>query len=250
MRSLKRISALTRRNLKEIIRDPLSLIFMLALPLLMLILFYLIFHKLTPQFEMKYLAPGIVIFGQTFLALFAGILISLDRSSSFLTRLYVSPAKSYEFIAAYFFALIPLGLLQSCLFFLTAVIIDFSFFSAYIFLGILSSLITSLLFISFGILFGTLCNEKSVGGITSIIIVGQSVLSGMWFPLEGLDDGFISFMNALPFRNGTVFMQNVSTGNFSEPMKGVFLPLIILFTYIIVVFAVSVFVFHIKKTKK
>ena len=91
--SVSRIYALSKRNAKEIVRDPLSLIFMIGLPLFMEVLFYLLFHKQTDQFEMKYLAPGIVVFSQAFLALFTGQLIALDRSTSFLTRLYVSRAK-------------------------------------------------------------------------------------------------------------------------------------------------------------
>ena len=73
--SISRIAVLTGRNLKEIIRDPLSLVFAIALPLVMEILFYFIFHSLTTQFEMKYLAPGIVVFAESFLTLFTGILI-------------------------------------------------------------------------------------------------------------------------------------------------------------------------------
>ena len=84
-KSIKRILTLTNRNIKEILRDPLSLIFTLALPLFMEILFYLIFHNLTEQFEMKYLAPGIVVFSQAFLSLFTGLLIAIDRKSSFLS---------------------------------------------------------------------------------------------------------------------------------------------------------------------
>ena len=77
--SVSRIITLTKRNIKEILRDPLSLIFTIALPLFMEILFYFIFHELTAQFEMKYLAPGIVVFSESFLTLFTGLLISLDR---------------------------------------------------------------------------------------------------------------------------------------------------------------------------
>ena len=118
MESINRIFTLTKRNIKEIIRDPLSLVFMLALPLFMEILFYFLFHELTAQFEMKYLAPGIVVFSQSFLALFTGLLISMDRNTSFLTRLYVSKAKSHEFILSYALAIIPLSLMQSILFFI------------------------------------------------------------------------------------------------------------------------------------
>ena len=43
--SLSRIFILTKRNLKETLRDPLSLIFTIGLPLFLEIVFYLIFHK-------------------------------------------------------------------------------------------------------------------------------------------------------------------------------------------------------------
>ena len=110
--SVSRIITLTKRNLKEILRDPISLVFIIGLPLVMEVLFYLIFHKYTSQFEMKYLAPGIVVFSQAFLTLFVGLLISLDRTTSFLTRLYVSKTKSYEFIISYAISLIPIVLVQ------------------------------------------------------------------------------------------------------------------------------------------
>ena len=73
MKSIKRILILTKRNLKEILRDPLSLVFMLGLPLVMEVLFYFLFHNMTNQFEMKYLAPGIVVFSNAFLTLFTGL---------------------------------------------------------------------------------------------------------------------------------------------------------------------------------
>ena len=65
-KSLSRTIILTKRNFKEILRDPLSLVFTLGMPLFMEILFYFIFHNLTSQFEMKYLAPGIVVFAESF----------------------------------------------------------------------------------------------------------------------------------------------------------------------------------------
>ena len=75
--SIRRVGTLTARNFKEIVRDPLSLCFLIGLPLLMEILFYFLFHKMTAQFEMINLAPGIVVFSQAFLVLFTGLLIAL-----------------------------------------------------------------------------------------------------------------------------------------------------------------------------
>ena len=241
--SLSRIFTLTRRNIKEIIRDPLSLIFMIALPLFMEILLYYLFHGLTNQFDMKYLAPGIVVFSQSFLSLFTGTLIALDRASSFLTRLYVSKAKPFEFITGYMLAMLPITIVQSILFFAVGGIIDSSIFCVGMIWAILLSLVTSLLFISFGVLFGSLCNEKSIGGIASIVISCQSVLSGMWFPVEGLSGGFMTLMNILPFRNASLAVQYALTGD-----GGVLVPTLIVLGYTAVIFAASVFAFG-KKMK-
>lgn len=247
--SLSRIIILTKRNFKEILRDPLSLIFTLGMPLFLEILFYLIFHNLTSQFEMQYLAPGIVVFAQSFIALFVGLLIAMDRTTSFLTRLYVSKAKPYEFIFSYALAIIPIVFVQSILFFVVGGIIDPSIFGVGMIYAILLSLVTSLFFIAIGILLGTLCNEKSIGGVSSIVIAGQSVLSGMWFPIEGLSNGIISIMNVLPFRNATILIQNVMNG-VNDSFKDFFLPLIIVLSYTIASFIISIILFKKKMVSK
>lgn len=247
--SLSRILILTKRNLKEILRDPLSLVFTIVFPLFMEVLFYLIFHNMTAQFEMKYLAPGIVVFSQSFLCLFTGLLISTDRNTSFLTRLYVSKAKSYEFISSYALSIIPIAVVQSILFFLVGGIIDPSIFSISMIYAILLSVITSLFFIAVGILFGSVCNEKSIGGVASIVIAGQSVLSGMWFPVEGLSEGFIFFMKVLPFKNATMIIQNTLNG-INNVFNDFVLPLIIVLAYAIVVLIFAIIIFKNKMKSK
>ncbi len=246
-RSFSRIMTLAGRNEKEILRDPLSLIFMLALPLFMEIVFYAVFHKLTPQFEMKYLAPGIVVFSEAFLSLFAGLLIALDRASAFLTRLFVSGTRSYEFIFSYALSLVPIALGQTVVFYLVGGIIDRSIFGVGMIWGILLSVVTSLLFIGLGIFFGSVCNEKSVGGVSSIVIMCQSVLSGMWFPVEGLSGGMITFMKCLPFKNATDLMQNALNG-VTDPATDIIKPLFIVFAYTVVAFIAAIICFK-KKMK-
>ena len=240
--SLSRIIILTKRDFKEILRDPLSLIFTIGMPLLLEILFYFIFHGLTSQFEMRYLAPGIVVFAQSFISLFVGLLIAIDRSTSFLTRLYVSKARSYEFIFSYALSMIPVIFVQSLLFFLVGGLIDPSIFSFNMVFAMLISLVTSLLFIALGILLGSLCNEKAIGGISSIVIAGQSVLSGMWFPTEGLNEGMITFMNVLPFRNATQLVQNTMNG-INDVYKDFLIPLSIVLAYAIASFVLAIVAF-------
>ena len=115
--------------------------------------------------------------------------------------------------------------------------------------AILLSLVTSLFFIGVGLLLGSICTEKSIGGVSSIIIAGQSVLSGMWFPTDGLDKGMITFMNILPFRNATCLIQNTLNG-INDSFKDFILPLIIVVAYTIVVFVAAIIVFKNKMKSK
>ncbi len=247
--SLSRIWVLTVRNFKEILRDPLSIIFTFGFPLLLEIVFYAIFHKLTEQFQMKYLAPGIVVFAQAFLTLFSGLLISLDRNTSFLTRLYVSKAKSYEFIFGYALSVFPLSIVQAIFFYLVGGIFDSSLFGVGMIYSILLAGLTSLFFITFGIMFGSLCSEKSIGGVSSIIICGQSVLSGMWFPLDSLSGTIKTIMECLPFRNSYLLVQNTMNG-INDIFKDFVLPLIIVLAYTIAAFISAILLFRFKMKQK
>lgn len=242
---MKRSLIFASRNIKEILRDPLSLVFLLALPFIMLILFYFLFNGLTSQFEIKYFAPGIVVFSYSFITLFNGLLISMDRSSSFLIRLYSSPIKSWEFIFGYSISMIPISLIQSILFFGVASFLDSTFFSINLLLGIVVSLFISTLFIGLGILFGSLCNEKSIGGISSIIIMCQSILSGMWFPTNAMSKAIIKVMDILPFKASTSLLQNVCSGDFNNTFKYI----INIMIYILLIYSLGIFVYS-KKMKK
>ena len=129
MKSLKRIYAFAARNIKETIREPLTLIFMFAFPLFMVALFYSLFHSAAPQFAMANLAPGMMVFGQAFITLFLGILIASDRASSFVIRLYTTELRPMEFLAGYELSMVPVALLQAMLIMAEAMIIDPSFAS-------------------------------------------------------------------------------------------------------------------------
>ena len=248
-KSLARIRALAGRNAKELLRDPLSLVFLILMPLGMEILFYSLFHKLTSQFQMRYLAPGIVVFSQSFLALFAGLLIATDRNSAFLTRLYVSSARPHEFIFGYTLPLLPISLLQSILFFLVGGALDSSLFSLAMIWATLIALVPSLFFMGCGILLGSLCTEKSIGGVASIIIAGQSLLSGMWYPTEGLGDGMLTLMNSLPFRPATLLVQNTLNG-IADPMTDFVKPLLIVLAYTVLIFLAAILTFGSKMRAK
>lgn len=104
-----------KRNLKEMIRDPLIYIFCAGFPILMVLMFQIILKytgEKTPVFEVKSLIPGIMMFSYSMLMLIASLLISKDKTSAFLKRLYTSPMKSHDYIIGYFIPFIIIGLIQ------------------------------------------------------------------------------------------------------------------------------------------
>lgn len=144
--------------------------------------------------------------------------------------MYVSRAKSYEFIFGYALAVLPIAFVQAILFFLVGGIFDASIFGV-------------------GILFGAICNEKSMGGVSSIIITGQSVLSGMWFPVEGLNQEMVTFVKVLPFKNSTLLIQNVVIG-INDAFNDFWLPLITVVSYSVVIIIMAILTFRNKMIEK
>ena len=91
-----------KRNTREILRDPLTLLFGLGFPVILLLLLTMIQRNVpVSMFELDHLTPGIVVFGYSFLALFAALLVSRDRCTSFLLRLFSSPMGASDFILGY-----------------------------------------------------------------------------------------------------------------------------------------------------
>src|SRR5699024_10182995 len=117
-------TAFAERNLKEILRDRLNMLFGFGLPVVMLILLSLMYHKLIGTveiFSLENFVPGVSVFELTFISLFPGVLLSIDLDSSFLTRLFTSPLTVFDYIIGYSYPLLPMSIVQSVICFLTAV---------------------------------------------------------------------------------------------------------------------------------
>ena len=195
-----------KRNLKEVLRDPIIYIFCLGFPLVMLVLFQVI-NKYTggstPTFELRALLPGIIMFSYTFVMLTMALLVSKDRQTSFLKRLYSSPMKAEHFILGYALVGISVGLAQTVICIVTgwviALISSIEFLSlGQVLLLIVSQLPILLTSVFFGVLFGVIFNDKSAPGICSVFISLGGMLGGCWMPVEQMGD-FETFCRFLPF---------------------------------------------------
>ena len=188
-----RVRAFASRNLKELLRDPLSYIFCLAFPLCMLIVMTLVDTSVPAEagvtsFRIWNLTPGVAVFGQTFVMLFTALTVSKDRGSSFLVRMYASPMRSADFVFGYILPMLGIALAQAVITaaagFVIGLIRGVSLSFPGILLCILTLLPSAVLMISLGLLFGTLFSEKAAPGLCSVLISLGSFLGGIWFDAE------------------------------------------------------------------
>ena len=226
------------RNFKELIRDPLSLVFEIVLPIFLLFIFQQ-FDLPSEVYSIENFTPGIILFGFSFITLFSSTLIAKDRGSSLLIRLGTSPMKSRDYILGYTLSLVPIILIQDVLFFIVALLLGLKF-SINILFTILVSLVVSLLFITLGILIGSLVSEKASGGVGSIIVQLVCFTSGMYFPKDQIGKGFNFFCNLLPFESTLNIIRGVLSNNYDLiDLRSIITFLI----YFVLVFIITVFVF-------
>jgi ABC-2 type transport system permease protein len=83
-----RYLAFATRNRKELLRDPLTLVFGIGLPLAILWLLSLLQRSLPKGPTHRSLSPGLAVFSFSFISLFSAMLIAKDRDSSYLMRLF------------------------------------------------------------------------------------------------------------------------------------------------------------------
>ena len=227
-----------KRNFKELIRDPLSLIFEIALPLFLLFIFQQ-FNIPAENYRLENFTPSIILFGFSFITLFTATLVAKDRTSSFLIRLGTSPMKSSDYILVYILSLLPIVLIQNVLFFSVAIIMGLEF-NISIILTILVSMIVSIFFIALGILIGSLVSEKGTGGLGSIVVQLVCFTSGMYFPKEVVGSFFEIICNILPFEACLNIIQGTLHNDFSNltPVQ-----IVVFLIYFIVIILLSIITF-------
>ena len=206
-----------KRNMKEILRDPLTLIFGLGFPLVLLFLLSAIQANIPVSlFEIDSLTPGITMFGASFMSLFSAIIIAKDRGSSFLQRLYTTPMRAVDFLLGYALPMLPIALAQCVICYVAAVILGLEI-TINILYAILLSIPVALLFIAFGVLFGSILNEKQVGGICGALMTNLSAwLSGIWFDLKVVGGTFEKIANFFPFVHAVEMQRAALAGNYLD----------------------------------
>ena len=81
----------------------------------------------------------------------------------------------------------------------------------------------SLLYISIGLLCGSIFNDKQVGGICGALLTNLSAwLSGVWFDLDLIGGAFKKIASLLPFFHGVQMERAALLGNYSGIFPALF----------------------------
>ena len=242
-----RMMTFAKRCMKEILRDPLNLFFGLGFPLVLLLLLSAIQANVPVNlFEINRLTPGITVFGLSFMTLFSSTLISKDRESALLQRLYTTPLTGIDFIMGYMLPILPIALGQTIICYLFAIPLGLTF-SVNVLYAIIGMIPMAIFNISLGLLCGSLLGVKQVGGICGALLTNLSAwLSGVWFDLNLVGGIFEKIAKVLPFMHAVEMEKALFRGDFEVAM-GHMLP-IVLYSVGVTVVAVCCFLGQMRKS--
>ena len=228
------------RNTKEIVRDPLNIAFGLGFPIVMILLLSAIQANIpVPMFEIQHLTPGISIFGLSFITLFTATIISKDRGSSLLQRLYTTPLSPIDFIAGYTIPILPIALLQCIACYIVAILLGLKVTICVLY-AVLGIVPISLLYIAIGLLCGSVLNDKQVGSVCGALLTNLTAwLSGIWFDLELVGSAFKKTAYALPFVHAVEMERALLTGSIVDA----FPHLLWILGYAVVIWCAAVLLF-------
>ena len=221
-----RMLTFAKRCMKEILRDPLNLAFGLGFPVVLLLLLSVIQSNVPVSlFEIESLTPGITVFGLSFMTLFSATLLARDRECSFLQRLYTTPLTAKDFILGYMMPMVPIAMAQGIVCYIVALMLGLQP-TVYILYAVLMITPLSVFYISLGLLCGSLFNIKQVGGICGALLTNLSAwLSGVWFDLDLMGEGFRKFANLLPFVHAVELERAMLSGTSDEVLTHLFVVL-------------------------
>lgn len=242
-----RFVSLAHRNLKEIFRDPITLLLGVAMPVLLLFLFSTLSNlgDGIELFSPQLLTPGIVIFSMSFVIMFTGTLLGKDTKTAFLTRLKSTPLKPVDYFLAYLLPFIPVAIFQVVVCYSVGIVLGLSIMNTG--LSILVFVLMALICISIGIIMGSLLSLNQISGVGSLFITVVSLFSGAWMDLKMIGGIFSAIGYAMPFAHAVDALKALAKGaGFADIQTS----LIWVFVYSMVFFVLAIFAIKHKIRRK
>ncbi len=214
-----RTMAFSTRNAKEILRDPLTFVFGILLPVLLMAMIHALTSAIggvNTAFAIENFAPGMAVFSLTFVMLFSSMLVAGDRASAFLARLFASPLRASDYLLGYSLPVFGIGLLQAAVCYGAALF--FGLKPDNLFPAVVALLPTVLMMTGLGLLLGTALTDKQSGGIFPILINVATLMSGTWFDLKLIGGWFATVSYALPFAHAVDAARLALEGQFTQSL--------------------------------
>ena len=240
-----RMLTFSKRCAKEILRDPLNLMFGLGFPIVLILLLSAIQANVPVSlFEIESLTPGITVFGLSFMTLFSATLVAKDRESALLQRLYTSPLKAIDFILGYMLPILPIAIAQCAICYLIAIFLGLPV-TINIIYAILMIIPMAIFHIALGLLCGSILNVKQVGGVCGALLTNLcGWFSGVWFDLELIGGIFGKIANLLPFVHAVELERAMINGDFVASISSFYI--VVIYAIITVIIAIGLFLWQMK----
>lgn len=191
-----RSAELTKRNFKEVWRDPLSLALTIGLPVLMLVVLQAL-QNVDDFFSPSSLAPGVAVFGFVMLMFSAAMSLSRDRESSLFSRLLTTPLKPRDFAAGYSLPYLPVAIIQALVIFAIAGLFGLEISGSVVLVAFIL-LVSAVMFIALGMIIGSLFTQNQVPFVYMVILL-LAIFGGAWVDIESIGGVFQTVGDWFPF---------------------------------------------------
>ena len=195
----KRISAIMKMQYKVLIRNPAPLGMILILPIVLVVLFGLMFGSIIIEdvgmSVFEFLIPGLYAFSGLFMAVPVALSLSEEREQGLLKRINTTPMTGTEFIGSNLLSNMSMAVIQ------VAIIAFLSFLMGYrgtiegTMFAFVLMVIFSMSTIGFGLIAATISKSaKAAGGIIQIFVLPQQLLASGLYPLPAEAELISKFM--------------------------------------------------------
>jgi ABC-2 type transport system permease protein len=208
-----RFRELFKRNLKETYRDPLAPALLLAFPLLFLVIFRLaLYNRSTPDYNIGFVAPGIIVFGLLMMIPTSLRLMARDKEKGYMSRLLTTPTRPREFILGYSLCMMLAAVVQIVFLFACAMLLGMQA-GGNVLLVLLIFLLTAIASTGIGMIAGALSKSgKQAALLAWVFAMLMAVLSGIWFSISYLPERVQVFARLFPFVHAVSAAREILTG--------------------------------------
>jgi ABC-2 type transport system permease protein len=194
-----RSARLVERNVKEVLRDPLSLGIAVALPLLLLLTLQALGGDETPFLTPTLLTPGIVLFGYVMVMFSSAMILARDRETSLLARLLTTPLRSGDFVAGYSLPYLVVAVAQAAVLMAIGALLGLDNAGS-VLLVVVILVLMAVFYVALGMVLGALLTVAQTSGAYAVVLV-LTIFGGAWFDLEEIGGMFLTLGDALPFKH-------------------------------------------------